>query len=258
MSYLVAIPVFNEEAYLAEVLTEVRRFADRILVIDDGSTDATPDILARQTDVQRIRHLENRGYGQSLISAFDFAMRRGFDWLITIDCDRQHEPALIPGFLEQTRTTHADVISGSRYLRRRRDEDTPPADRREINHYITELLNETLGLNITDAFCGFKAYRVRALKQLNITVPGYAMPLQLWVQVARRSLPVVELPVKLIYHDPNRHFGGLLDDPSERLTHYLEVLVRELAADERPAPADRARITRSSAPRLCRATDERC
>ena len=63
MSFLVAIPVFNEGAYLAEVLSEVRRFANRILVVDDGSTDATPDILARQTDDLRIRHLENRGYG---------------------------------------------------------------------------------------------------------------------------------------------------------------------------------------------------
>lgn len=229
MRFLIAIPVFNEEAYLAEVLAEVRQYADEILVIDDGSTDRTSEILSGARDVYRIGHLENRGYGQSLISAFEFAVRQEFDWLITMDCDRQHEPARIPAFMRRAGRTEAEIISGSRYLGVEPGDNPAPPDRREINRYITDLLNETLGLGITDAFCGFKAYRVGALKKLNITVPGYAMPLQLWVQVARESMRVVEIPVRLIYHDPDRHFGGMLDDPDVRLTHYLEVLVRELA-----------------------------
>ncbi len=72
------------------------------------------------------------------------------------------------------------------------------------------------------------AYRVAALSRLNITVPGYAMPLQFWVQVARAGLRVSELPVRLIYHDSTRHFGGVLDDPAARLEHYLAVFEAEL------------------------------
>jgi hypothetical protein len=68
------------------------------------------------------------------------------------------------------------------------------------------------------------------LSSINITVPGYAMPMQFWVQVARAGLRVWELPVRLIYNDPTRHFGGLLDDPGARLQHYLEVFERELDA----------------------------
>lgn len=229
MNILVAIPVFNEEAYLADVLREVRRYADQILVVDDGSTDWTARILDGQPSLFRIRHLENRGYGQSLIDAFSFAVRHGYDWLITMDCDRQHEPASIPAFVQAAARDNVDIISGSRYLSPEPGDSQPPPARREINRFITDLLNDTLRLNITDAFCGFKAYRVRSLKRLNITVPGYAMPLQFWVQVARIGLRVSEVPVKLIYHDPERCFGGLLDDPNVRLVHYLEVFARELA-----------------------------
>jgi hypothetical protein len=71
---------------------------------------------------------------------------------------------------------------------------------------------------------------VAALVHSQITVPGYAMPLQLWVQAARAGLRVAELPVRLIYDDPNRHFGGILDDPTARLNHYLDVLEMELHA----------------------------
>ena len=97
---------------------------------------------------------------------------------------------------------------------------------------ISRSLLTPLGeLNITDAFCGFKAYRVSVLRGLNLTIPGYAMPLQLWVRAARAGLRIRELPVRLIYNDPNRHFGGQLDDPRARLQHYFDVLSAELGID---------------------------
>jgi dolichol-phosphate mannosyltransferase len=94
---------------------------------------------------------------------------------------------------------------------------------------ITALINRRLGLNLTDSFCGFKAYRVSALTRIHISVPGYAMPMQFWVQAARAGLRIRELPVRLIYNDPTRHFGGILDDPLVRYRHYVEVFEAELA-----------------------------
>jgi dolichol-phosphate mannosyltransferase len=128
------------------------------------------------------------------------------------------------------RTGGADIISGTRYLAHFDGNSLPPADRRRINSRITRILNRLLGLRITDAFCGFKAYRVAALRRLDISVPGYAMPLQFWVQARRAALRIQELPIRLIYNDPSRHFGGLLDDPESRYAHYLDVLRAELAA----------------------------
>ncbi|HRX84929.1 MAG TPA: glycosyltransferase family 2 protein, partial [Phycisphaerae bacterium] len=131
--YLVAIPVFNEEGYVAAVLERTRRYADNILVIDDGSSDSTPEQLSRFSGIHVIRHERNQGYGQSLIDAFGFAAEQGYDWLITMDCDEQHEPAAIPAFVAAMERDAADVISGSRYLRSHPGDDRPPADRRSIN-----------------------------------------------------------------------------------------------------------------------------
>lgn len=229
MHVLTAIPVFNEERHLAAVLEDIRRhYPHDILCIDDGSTDSTPDILRSRGDVMALTHPENRGYGQSLIDAFAFAARCGYDWLITMDCDGQHNPASLPRFIAEAARDDAEIISGSRYLRPLNGNDRPPPDRRKINAHLTGLLNSLLDLAITDAFCGFKAYRVCAMSRLELTVPGYAFPMQFWVQAVRAGLRIREIPVHLIYNDPNRHFGGHLDDPDARLQHYLDVLSDEL------------------------------
>ena len=242
---LIAVPVFNEEKYAARVLREIRTYARatavkhqvaiRVLIIDDGSTDTTPAILAdlhTRGHIDLITHPENRGYGQSLIDAFAFASQRGYDWVITMDCDEQHEPSRIPCFVEEALKNDADIISGSRYLKGAADADAPPPDRRNINRVITELLNSTLPLDIpgglTDAFCGFKAHRVSAMEKLRLTIPGYAFPMQFWVQAAANNLRIRELAVRLIYVDATRHFGGLLDDPTSRLQHYLAVMGNEI------------------------------
>jgi glycosyltransferase involved in cell wall biosynthesis len=231
MRTLVAIPVYNEEAYVPRVLAHVLEYADDVLVIDDGSTDRTPGLLAR-FPVEVIRHARNRGYGRSLRDAFAFADQHGYDWVITMDCDEQHEPAAIPAFVAAARENRADLVSGSRYLASLDADTTPPADRRLINHTITEEINQrlarSLGLDLTDAFCGFKAHRVSALRRMTLTEDGYAFPMQLWVQAAAFGLRVIETPVKLIYKDLSRSFGAALDDPRTRLAHYRQVLHCEL------------------------------
>ncbi|MGD2108208.1 MAG: glycosyltransferase family 2 protein [Phycisphaerae bacterium] len=228
--HLLAIPVYNEERYLTRVIAESKRYSRHILVVDDGSTDRTPALLRGQRSVHVVTHSRNLGYGKSLADAFAYARCEGYAWLITMDCDEQHEPARIPQFVEAIAIGDADVISGTRYPRGFDAEGAAPADRRRINQHITALLNRRLGLKLTDAFCGFKAYRVSSLGSIEITEPGYAMPMQFWVQVVRGGLRVRELPVPLIYKDPTRHFGGTLDDPDARLRHYLQVLKREMAA----------------------------
>jgi len=231
--HLLAIPVFNEEPYLRAVLAKARRYSKHILVVDDGSTDRTPEILREEVSVDTLTHPINRGYGRSIADAFEFARRYGYSWLITMDCDEQHEPSHIPRFVDVMVADQADVISGTRYPEGRCVDISVPPDRRRINREVTQLLNRRLGLGITDAFCGFKAYRVSALARITVTEPGYAMPMQFWVQAARAGLVIDELPVRLIYNDPTRHFGGLLDDPDARLRHYLEVFEAELAEASR-------------------------
>jgi dolichol-phosphate mannosyltransferase len=226
---LIAIPVYNERKYVRPVLDEIRRFhRGDILVIDDGSTDGTSEILESIPFVRVIRHSTNLGYGKSLIDAFAYADRHGYDWVITMDCDEQHEPAMIPQFVRQIESDQWDLISGTRYLEQRNDNDLPPSDRRRINAELTQLVNRCLDLDLSDTFCGYKAHRVDAMRRVHLTETGYAFPMQLWPQVAAAGLRITEIPVRLIYNDPTRHFGGQLDDAEVRRRHYLEVFHREM------------------------------
>lgn len=240
MRFIVAIPVYNEEKYVAKVLDRVLAQSPDVLVIDDGSTDSTPCLLPKWP-VEVIRHATNRGYGRSLLDAFRWAHVDGYDWIITMDCDEQHEPESIPAFIEAALADDADVISGSRYTPDSIAAGAAPANRRAINATLTAEINEKLGLNITDAFCGFKAYRVSALDRLCIDETGYAFPLQFWVQAATTGLRIREIPVSLIYNDPNRTFGGPLDNDAIRLAHYREVLERELVRCHDRLPAHNAK-----------------
>ena len=232
---LTAIPVYNEAAHVRDVLAEVRRYADDILVVNDGSTDGTCCILAAEPTLHRIDHGVNRGYGAAIASAFRYAIEHEFDILVTMDCDGQHQPDRIPVLLEAL-SADTDIVSGSRYLRDFRQDTPPPTDRRYINATLTREINERYGFDLTDSFCGFKAYRVSALKKLNITESGWGMPLQLWVQAARLGLRVREIGVPRLYLDPSRAFGGVLNDPDARLAYYREVLAR---AETEPLGCDR-------------------
>ncbi len=232
MKLLTAIPVYNEERHLTQVLREVGRYSPRIVVVNDGSTDRTGELLvsdplAQQENLTVITHPHNRGYGAALISAIQFALTQDIDVLVTMDCDGQHEPARIPVLVEAIHD--ADIVSGSRYLRDFRQNTlfTPP-DRQQINAHITEELNDILALKLTDAFCGFKAYRRAALAQLSPTEAGWGFPLQVWVQAARCGLRIKEVGVPRLYLDPKRAFGGVLNDPAERLQYYRRVMAAAL------------------------------
>ncbi len=220
--WLVAIPIFNEVGYVNEILDEVSRYADHILVINDGSTDGTKEALASRGGIHVVDHPQNRGYGAALQTAFQFTIDEGFDGLVTIDCDGQHQPKRIPRFIEAA--SAAEIVSGSRYLKQYPGDDAPPPERMFINRRITAEVNQRLGFELTDAFCGFKAYRTSALRKLDITDDGYAMPLQLWVQAAAAGMSVIEIPVPLIYLDLARSFGGSLDHAETRLAYYNQVL----------------------------------
>jgi dolichol-phosphate mannosyltransferase len=222
MRWLTAIPIYNEANHVRGVLREVRRTSPEILVVNDGSTDGTADLLAREPGLRVITHPQNRGYGAALVSAFRYAIEGRYDLLVTMDCDGQHEPSRIPVLLEAIHD--ADIVSGSRYLRDFRQNTPVPEERLRINRQITQEIKDRYGLNITDSFCGFKAYRTDALAKLEITEPGYGMPLQLWVQAARLGLRVKEVGVPRVYLDMKRAFGGALDDAGQRLTYYRSVL----------------------------------
>lgn len=228
MNDAVLMPVYNEAATVGAVIDAVRRrFDGEIIVIDDGSDDGTALVLAARDDVAVVRLDRNCGYGCALRIGFDVAAELSYERLITMDCDGQHEPAHIPQFLAAL-DEGWDIVSGSRYLPDSGTHGDVPPDRKEINARITHVVNATTGWSLTDSFCGFKAYRMAALRSLTLREPGYAMPLELWARAWREGLSVRELAVERIYCDHDRSFGTALDDPERRYAYYLEVWQRAL------------------------------
>lgn len=225
---LVAIPVFNEMD-VGTIIQKVREFSVDVLVVDDGSTGDFREGILQIDGISTIIHPKNLGYGKTIIDAFTFSINHGYEYLLTIDGDGQHEPEQISLFLNEMPFYDYDILSGSRYFFPVKIGQEVPFDRYLINREITGIVNRITHFRLTDTFCGFKAYKVNKLKKLHITEYGYGMPLQLWIQAWKMGLRVREIPVKLIYKDLTKQFRGILEDPGTRLHYYKDIIEKELA-----------------------------
>lgn len=231
-STLIIIPVFNEGSVIQKVakrtLEHSTSFAN-ILFINDGSTDTSKsELLSLALTYPEITVLNketNQGYGASLISGIEFAIQNKYDFCITMDCDDQHQPSDLPRFFEFD--SSIDLVSGSRYLPNSGVQGIePPGDRVEINKRITALINKHYNLHITDAFCGFKRYKLSSFQNHEFTENGYASPLELWSYVYHLSRSVKEIAVDRIYITDDRSFGEDLDKKRKRYQYYLKVWKR--------------------------------
>lgn len=224
--YLLVLPAFNQRDHISEIICEVKKYDVEILAIDDGSTDGTGQILSEIKSINKIYNKNNLGYGQTLINSFQYGIKNGYDFLITMDTDGQHLPAEISSFIKEA--PDWDIVSGSRYLNNTVSDSDVPPDRYDINKEITLKINDITKFNITDSFCGFKSYNVNSLKGLSVVEPGYGMPLQLWIQAWKHGFRIKEIPVKLIYNDLTKRFGDGLHNAEVRLEYYNSIIENEL------------------------------
>ena len=221
MDDAVLVPVYNELEYVEPVLERLREvWFGEVIVVDDGSTDGSSEYLSTRDDILVIPHPENLGYGQSLIDGIKFARFAGITRIVTMDADGQHRPEDVPRFFEAL--NGVDFVSGSRYRPDSHITSSAPEDRQHINHVLTEKIDQATDYDITDAFCGMKAYCLDVFDKVQLTEAGYAVCVEFWAKAARAGLTMVELPVERIYVDLHRSFGPVLDDPDRRLAYYLD------------------------------------
>ena len=141
---LTALPVYNEVSHVAHVLNELKQHVDDILVIDDGSTDGTGEVLKKISHVCVERHARNLGYGAALNTAFRYALEHGFDVLVTMDCDGQHQPRFvreIAGMIDESSDAPIDMISGLsvfKTFRRRQCGPRRPTRDQSTHHRLSE------------------------------------------------------------------------------------------------------------------------
>lgn len=230
--FLVLIPVYNEESVIKKVYLDtkplIHSWADLIFV-NDGSTDNSKNILDeiqfQNPDVFVFHKEKNSGYGSSLIYGFDLSIEKKYDFIITMDCDEQHQPKDLIRF--KNFDLEVDVLSGSRYKEESNSIGIkPPKDRVEINRRITSMLNKKYNWNLTDSFCGFKRFKVGKLKKGIFSEYGYSFPLEFWSYAKYSNLSIQELAVDKIYITDDRSFGEDLDRKRKRYKYYLESFYR--------------------------------
>ena len=197
---VVGIPAYNEESSIARVVLEAQKYADMVVVCDDGSSDLTAQI-ARRLGADVLCHERNLGYGAAIRSLFDRACELGADVLVTLDADGQHDPSEIPNVLRPIADGRADVVVGSRFAKEQGSKEMPFYRRVGVK-VITKMVNGSAkNSNVTDAQSGFRAYSSRALESLSMLEDGMGASVEILLNASKHGLKVCEVSSSCRYDD---------------------------------------------------------
>ncbi len=195
MKILALLPAYNEAAHLEKVLTEVKKYIDAILVVDDGSKDETAAI-ARKCGVELLSRGYNCGKGQSLRDGYAWALEKGFDAVIMLDSDGQHDPARIPAFAEKFRSTRAHLIIGAR------DYNEMPFRRRFPNKIGKALFSAAVGQVIPDNQSGYRMLDRELMKRmLDSKENGYHFEVEMIAVCVAEGWQIEWVSIPTIYED---------------------------------------------------------
>lgn len=204
----VIIPALNAERTLPAVVNAARAQLEPVVVIDDGSRDAT-GAVAREAGATVLRHEVNRGKGGALKTGFAWALENGFDCVITLDADGQHLPSEIPKFVRERQVGAADLIIGGRaHL----FEGMLPR-RRMANRFSAWSISIAAGTRVTDSQSGFRLYSAGLLRKLPLRTNGFDLESEVIVRAGRAHMKIVTIPIELGFVDgiSTSHYRPLAD-----------------------------------------------
>lgn len=204
---LVLVPAYREERHVADLVREILDYAPNVLVVDDGSPDATAE-AARSAGATVLAHAKNRGKGAALQSGFEYAAQNGFEFVLTMDGDGQHAPSDIPAFLAAWERTHAQVLVGNRMG----DTAGMPWLRRRTNLFMSSLLSKVMGQYVPDTQCGFRLYQSSAFPEP--PEPGsdrFAAESESLLRLSLRGVTISSVTIQTIYGEEKSKINPIAD-----------------------------------------------
>jgi glycosyltransferase involved in cell wall biosynthesis len=192
---LAAIPAYNEEIAIGSVILRTKKYVDKVIVIDDGSRDATSNV-AEMAGAAVIHHDKNQGKGAALKDAIQTPRQLDADILVCVDADGQHNPEEIPRLLSPIQNGLADMVIGSRFLE---IQNVVPGYRRVGQKILNSLTNSISQTKVTDSQSGFRAFSKKVIATLSLTENGIGIESHLHHCADDLHLIIVEVPVSCRY-----------------------------------------------------------
>lgn len=223
---LAVIPCSNEEAAIGSVILKAKRYVDAVLVVDDGSADDTAKI-AKDAGAIVISHNKNLGKSAGIKTGFKYALANGFDYVVTIDGDGQHDPAQIPTVLENVMNNGHDISIGCRF-----GSDTEMPNWRRVGKRVLDYATSFgSGGRITDSQCGFRAFNQKAVNDLVSKLNGDAFTVE-----SEQLIKAHELGLAVGNAKISCKYKNLDSSTSNPASHGVSVLsyVIWLIAEKRP------------------------
>jgi glycosyltransferase involved in cell wall biosynthesis len=200
------IPAYQCAATIGRVVRGVHEHLARVVVVDDGSSDATSsEAAAASADVVRLA--ENRGKGVALLHGIEHALAANPAAVLFLDADAQHDPADIPGFLSAWDAGAGDFLLGSRMG----EAETIPRARYWTNRIGSRVLSWMTGWDIEDSQSGYRLLGADLLRSLPLTASGYAVESEMLIKAANRHARLAHVPIRVIYEGNTSHYRPLLD-----------------------------------------------
>jgi len=205
MKCLVVVPAYNEEKYIAHVVRGILKEKMDLLVVDDGSFDFTYEIV-KKLAVPCLRQ-NHMGKGAALVAGFGYAVKNGFDWVITMDGDGQHDSSELPLFWRALGDNATDLVIGSRM----HDTSKMPIVRLLTNKVMSYIVSSFSDVRLSDTQCGFRAIKCDLLKRIKLTTSHYDMESELIIRAAKMGCTIRDIPVNSIYNDSQSSINKFTD-----------------------------------------------
>lgn len=189
------IPFYNESKHLSSVVNQVLEFVDIIILVDDGSTDSSIQIIPKNEKIILLSHDKNTGKGSALRTGLSKSIELETEVTITLDADNQHDPNYIPDFLEEIK--NIDCIIGCR----KRDKVSMPIQRRLSNYLTSKLLSLKTGYKILDSQSGYRGYKTIILSNILPDYKGFEAESEMIVKLCKQKYSLRFLEIPTIYGD---------------------------------------------------------